>query len=263
MQLGFLTDGNVEDVAFAAREGFDCLELALFGDTPLFENHADFKNALADNNVALPAVSLFGQNYFAEDEGAARANRDRLRRVLDLAAGLGAPVVVFGTGTPPGNSHREKALNGVDGLRPVVDMAQAKGLKVAFYNCHWENWVDRPETWEVALPKLPGVGVKFDPSHPIQAGRDWKVELLAAGPHLVHAHAKDVLQVGGKFVSDPNPGLGDIRWEEFFGILYHVGYDGAVCVEPHSALYTGKRRHDFLRLSGRYLRRFVVEGSAR
>jgi Sugar phosphate isomerases/epimerases len=259
ISLGFLTDGRPEDAAFARREGYACLELALFGDTPLFHDHRDFAASLADHGIALAAVSLFGQNYFDPDAAQADAHRDRLRRVFDLTAALGAPLVVFGTGTPPGNSHREKAVNGAEGMLPLVQEAQEKGLGVAFYNCHWENWIDRPDTWAVALPKLPtGVGVKFDPSHPFQAGRDWKTELVAAGPHLLHAHAKDVLEVGGKYLADPNPGLGSIRWEEFFGILYHVGYTGAVCVEPHSTLYTGERRHDFLRLSGRYLRQFLL-----
>jgi sugar phosphate isomerase/epimerase len=258
MQLGFLTDGNVADVAFAAAEGFDCLELALFGDTPLFDDHAAFQQALVNSSIALAAVSLFGQNYFDADQAIAAGNRDRLHCVFNLAADLGTPIVVFGTGTPPGNSHRAKARAGAEGLLPLVEEAQGRGLTVAFYNCHWENWIDRPDTWEVALPQLPGVGIKFDPSHPIQARRDWKAELLAAGPHLKHVHAKDVLEVGGEFVADPNPGLGDIRWESFFGILNHVGYDGAVCIEPHSALYTGPRRHEFLRLSGRYLRQFTA-----
>jgi len=102
MRLGFLTDGRGADVQFAAREAFECLELALFGDTPLFEDHHAFK------------------------------------------------------------------------------------LMFAFYNCHWENVVDRPSAWERVLPEFPGVGIKFDPSHPIQAGRDWKAELLAAGPYLLH-----------------------------------------------------------------------------
>jgi sugar phosphate isomerase/epimerase len=178
-------------------------------------------------------------------------------RVTDLAAALGAPLLIAGTGTPLGDNPEAQYMAAVERLRPSIQEAQSRGLKFAFYNCHWENVIDRPAAWERALPELPGVGIKFDPSHPIQGGRDWKSELLAAGPHLMHAHAKDVLQVGGKFVADPNPGLGDIRWEEFFGILYHAGFDGAVCIEPHSALYTGPRRYDFLKLSGHYLRRFL------
>lgn len=259
MQLGFLTDGRTDDAPFAAAEGFDCLELALFGDTPLFNDHSAFKNALADNGIPLAAVSLFGQNYFSTDGAEARRCTERLRRVVDLTAHLGAPLVVFGTGiTPPGADLKAQVQSAVEGLRPVIAEAQEQGLGVAFYNCHWENVIDRPEAWEIALPQLSGVGVKFDPSHPIQGRRDWKAELLAAGPYLLHAHAKDVLEVGGQFVADPNPGLGDIRWETFFGILNHVAYTGAVCIEPHSALYTGERRHDFLRLSGRYLRSFLA-----
>lgn len=258
MQLGFLTDGRVEDVAFAARERFDCVELALFGDTPLFDDCRAFARALADHGIALAAVSLFGQNYFHAAEAERQKLGERLRRVTDLALALGAPLLIAGTGTPPGSGEEAQCLAAVEHLRPAIQAAQARGLKVAFYNCHWENVIDRPAAWERALRELPGVGIKFDPSHPIQGGRDWKAELLAAGPHLMHAHAKDVLQVGGKFVADPNPGLGDIRWEEFFGILYHVGFDGAVCIEPHSALYTGPRRYDFLKLSGQYLRRFFT-----
>ncbi|MDX1935127.1 MAG: sugar phosphate isomerase/epimerase [Capsulimonadales bacterium] len=257
MRLGFLTDGTVEDVTFARSEGFDCLELALFGDTGLFEDHAAFKGALSDNGVPLAAVSLFGQDYFDPATGAERTTR--LRRVLDLAVALGAPNLVFGTGSgAPGATEPERVGAAVERFRPIIAEAQARGLVVSFYNCHWENVIDRPSAWEIALPQLAGVGIKFDPSHPIQGGRDWKAELLAAGPHLKHAHAKDVLQVGGRFVADPNPGLGDIDWGAFFGILYHVGYEGAVCIEPHSALYTGPKRHDFLRLSGRYLRQFLV-----
>ena len=259
MQLGFLTDGRVDDVTFAARQGFDCLELALFGDTPLFQNSRDLRQALGDEDIDLPAVSLFGQNYFHEDRAEAQRFADRLHRVTDLAAELGAGLLVFGTGsTPPGATDADKVRAAVEHFGPAVSEAQARGLQVAFYNCHWENVIDRPAAWDNALPLLPGVGVKFDPSHPLQAGRDWKAELLAAGPHLRHAHAKDVLKVGGKFISDPNPGLGDIRWEEFFGILYHVGYDGAVCIEPHSPVYTGERRHGFLELSQDYLRRFFA-----
>ena len=69
MRLGILTDGDPEDVAFAAAEGFDCLELALFGDTPLFDDTSALRAALERHRVPLAAVSLFGQNYFDPDDG--------------------------------------------------------------------------------------------------------------------------------------------------------------------------------------------------
>jgi sugar phosphate isomerase/epimerase len=88
MQLGFLTDGRVADVEFAAREGFECLELALFGDTPLFEDHRPFKQALEEREIVLAAVSLFGQNYFHPDPAERRKLADRLQKVIDLTAAL-------------------------------------------------------------------------------------------------------------------------------------------------------------------------------
>lgn len=251
MQLGFLTDGRIEDVAFAAAEGFDCLELALFGDTPLFDDHSAFKAALAEHQITLAAVSLFGQDYFDPATGEERLVR--LQRVVALTAALGAPIVIFGTG-----SGVASPTAAITKLKPIINDAHGLGLTVAFYNCHWENIIDRPAAWDEALPQVEGVGIKFDPSHPIQGHRDWKAELLHAGKQVKHAHAKDVLEVGGKFVADPNPGLGSVRWEEFFGLLYHAGYNGAVCIEPHSALYTGPRRYEFLKISRDYLRRFMA-----
>ncbi|WP_309715424.1 sugar phosphate isomerase/epimerase [Armatimonas sp.] len=251
MTLGFLTDGRVEDVAFAAAEGFDCLELALFGDTPLLDDSTAFQAALKEHKIALSAVSLFGQNYFDEATGAERLVR--LERVIALTAVLGAPIVVFGSG-----SGAVTPTAAIRKLLPLIHDAQQLGLTAAFYNCHWENIVDRPAAWDEALPLASGVGIKFDPSHPIQLHRDWKSELHHAGAQLKHAHTKDVLEVGGKFVTDPNPGLGSIRWEEFFGLLYHIHYEGAVCIEPHSQRYTGPQRYDFLKLSRDYLRRFLV-----
>ena len=120
------------------------------------------------------------------------------------------------------------------------------------------NAINTPAAWDHVLPQLPGVGIKFDPSHPAYENRDWMPELVAAGPHLVHAHAKDVLRIGGELAQDPNPGLGEIAWGPFFALLYAAGYDGAVCIEPHSQLYTGEKRYQFLVISQRYLQQFML-----
>lgn len=243
MQLGFLTDGRVSDMEFAQATGYQCVELALFGDPPSLESLKLWQ----DSPVPVVAVSLFGQDYFDLATGADRMQR--LLKTLEVAEFLGSKFLVFGSGS--GAKDAQDALNR---LQPVVERAANSEIKLAFYNCPWENIVDRPAEWD----KLPeGVGIKFDPSHPVQKGRDWRPELLATEGKLMHAHAKDVLEVGGKFLPDPNPGFGDIRWEQFFGILNAIKYDGAVCVEPHSELYTGERREEFLARSFRYLSQFV------
>lgn len=258
MQLGFLTSGTVEDVRFARQHGFDCVELALFGDTALFQDHHAFKHALDDEGIKLAAVSLFGKNYHDPEEKIRQAHAALWERAADLAAELGAGIFVAGAGRIPNVPDEAQREEVAERLRPHIEGVQRRGLKFAFYNCHWENVIDRPAAWACVLPRLPGAGIKFDPSHPVYDHRDWMAELLEAGPRLAHTHAKDVLRVNNTMISDPNPGLGQIAWGTFFGILYQAAYDGAVCIEPHSALYTGENRHRFLALSGRYLRQFML-----
>jgi len=258
VQLGFLTAGTVEDVAFAAGHGFDGLEVALFGDTPLFADHAEFGAALRGLGIPLSAVSLFGQNYRHPDPAARQKALDRLERAADLAAALGAPIFVTGTGADPQVREEEQWDAAAADMAPRVAAVQRRGLRFAFYNCHWANVLTGPAAWDRVLPQIPGAGVKFDPSHPAYEDRDWMDEMAAAGPHLIHAHAKDVLRIGGKIVADPNPGLGQISWGPFFALLYGAGYAGAVCIEPHSQTYTGTERYRFLLLSQRYLRQFML-----
>jgi len=258
MRLGFITNGSVDDVRFAAKYGFGCLELAIFGESPLFERHAGFKSALAGENVALSAVSLFGQNYREKDAHQRQRHLDLWERAADLAAALGARVFVTGSGYAPDEPVEEQWDAIVDELGPKIQAVKARGLEFAFYNCRWANAVYSPAAWRRVLPRLPGAGVKFDPSHPVYYGDDWLVDMRAAGPHILHAHAKDVLKVGGEMIPDPNPGLGQINWGAFFALLYEAGYDGDVCIEPHSAVYTGEKRYAFLLLSRRYLDQFML-----
>lgn len=247
MELGFISDGRTTDPAFARSVGFDSLEIAFFGPNPLLADSRELESALLDQSMPIASVSLFGQNYFGADAAERRALLDQC---LAFAQRVNARSFVFGTGSAPSMGAA------VQRLSPVAEAALQSGIKPAFYNCQWENI-----SWGVAaFHELEGTpfGIKFDPSHPVQNGRDWRPELLASGSRLVHAHAKDVLRVGNDFLPDPNPGLGDIAWTSFYGILNHIGFDGCVCIEPHSPLYYGDRRDEFLRLSYRYLRQFYV-----
>ena len=246
MTLGFLTDGCLADVAFAAQEGFECLEIELHGDTPLFLDASELRANLLEKKIAVAAVSLFGQDYFGPDSA---ASLTRLSKAVALGAALGAGAIVFGSG-----SHAPDPLAAAERLASAIGAAHEAGMGAAFYNGHGENIVDRPSAWYEVLPAVKGLGIQFDPAQPAALGRDWRAELLAAGPHLVHVHARDVLSVAGKVLAEPNPGLGDIDWSAFFGILHHVGYVGPVCIAPRGELYTGARRYDFLRLSAQFLR---------
>jgi len=258
MRLGFLTGGSVEDVEFACRHGFGCLEVALFGDSPLYKSCTDFKRACDDHGVPVSAVSLFGQKYFGKDKARVKQSSGYFRAARDVACELGAGVFVAGSGRYDDVPEDRQWEVVIDKMGPMVKKVQEMGLKFAFYNCHWENVVCTPEAWARVLPFIPGAGIKFDPSHPVYDGRDWMPDMVKAGKRIYHCHAKDTMWIDGKRLPDPNPGLGQMNWGAFFGILYELEVDVDICIEPHSRVYGGERRYPALLLSKRCLEQFLL-----
>jgi sugar phosphate isomerase/epimerase len=86
-------------------------------------------------------------------------------------------------------------------------------------------------------------GLNFDPSHLIWQMIDVARAVREFGTRILHVHAKDlqidreqlyqrgILSAGMGWQIPRLPGLGEVKWNEFFSALYAVGYDGAVCIE--------------------------------
>ena len=258
MRLGFLTDGRVEDVTFAQQKQFGCLEVALFGDSPLYKDCKDFKKACSDSGIPVCAVSLFGQRLCGKDRKAVKKGREHFRAARDLALKLGAEILIAGSARYEDIPEEDQYERVIKDMAPMIEQVQDKGLDFAFYNCRWENVVCTPEAWARVLPDIPDAGIKFDPSHPVYDGRDWMPDMWKAGERILHCHAKDTMWIAGQRIPDPNPGLGQTNWGAFFGILYELGLDVDVCIEPHSAVYSGKNRYPALMLSKRHLEQFLM-----
>jgi sugar phosphate isomerase/epimerase len=89
---------------------------------------------------------------------------------------------------------------------------------------------------------------------------------------LFHVHAKDVRldrakldQVGIlapplAYHTPKLPGLGSVRWGDFFAALTDARYNGPVCVEVEDRAYEGSLadRERALRQSAAFLRQFVA-----
>jgi sugar phosphate isomerase/epimerase len=89
----------------------------------------------------------------------------------------------------------------------------------------------------------PNFGLNFDPSHLVWQMIDYCRAVREFGERIFHVHAKDleidrdglyehgVMSLGMGWQVPRLPGLGEVRWAEFFAALYAAGYDGAVCIE--------------------------------
>lgn len=304
MQLGFVSailgDLSLAEVlAFAADEGFSCVELMCWppgkadrryaGVTHL--DVADFTEEEAAHVldlVKIHGVGISGLGYYPNPLDADPAHRqtvaEHLRKVIGAASRIGVGVV----NTFVGRDHKSSTAENLALLPsvwlPIVREAAAAKVKIGVEHCpmlfsdnEWpggKNLPVCPSLWrtlfEVSDRVAPDVvGLNFDPSHLVWQFIDCGRAVRDFGNKLVHVHAKDeridpskLYEVGilGQGWHVPKlPGLGDVRWGEFFAALTDVGYSGPVCVEVEDRAYEGSLadRRRALRQSKRFLEQYM------
>lgn len=301
MQLGFVSailhDLSLEEVlAFAADEGFPCVELMCWPRGRADRRYAgvthldvsDFTEEAAEHVrelVRIHGVRVSGLGYYPNpldpnpDHRAVVA--EHLKKVIRAAPLVGVNVVNTFIGRDPAQDMTAN-LGQVKGVwAPLVKEAEAVGVRIGIEHCpmlfgddEWpggKNLATSPAVWRELFGLFPGgtLGLNFDPSHLVWQFIDCGRALREFGPHLVHVHAKDeridhdrLYEVGvlGLGWHRPKlPGLGDVKWGEFFAALTDTGYAGPVCVEVEDRAYEGSLadRRRALRQSRKFLEQFV------
>ena len=262
MKLGFICDKTPADLELAAEIGYTNVEvfLSVRGEDPVeFPGKAEFAKALRDSPVAVSAVALHNDEFpISDEEALGQLSEDRFDAALEIAGELDAPVLYTGSGLHPSGDD-EVAGRTVAVFGPRLERACAAGRRLAFITCKTANRVRSPSMWARVLPQLPGAGIKYDPSHPACEGRDYLAETEEWGRWFLHFHAKDFLKIGNRMAADPNPGFGQTEWGPLFALLHEAEYEGAVAVEPHSAMWVTRKREAGLRASYRYLSQFLLD----
>ena len=263
MELGFICNYTPADLELAEKIGYTTVELFFHvrgRDRVHFPGSVEFFRALRDSPIHVSAVGIHADPHpLSEDPALQRASDDRFKEALDIACEADAPVLFCGSGPHPTQDPDELADRVVAAFSKRLEWVTDAGRRLAFLSCHTENSVLSPSMWGRVLPRLKGAGIKYDPSHAAYDGRDYLAELEEWGRWVFHAHAKDVLKIGNRMHGDPNPGFGQIEWGPFFALLYEAGYEGAVVVEPHSELWTSRKREAGLRASFRFLSQFLLD----
>ncbi len=296
MQLGFVSaifhDLSLDEVlAFAAAEGYDCVEVQCWpaegGFTGVCHLDVDgITQAKADDVLALcerhgVAISSLGyySNPLAADLEEAEHARKHLQRVIDAAPLLGLNVVNSFVGAHTKLPLAEN-LERFDEVWPdLVRYAEDREVRIAIENCPmlfpntWPfgmNLARTPAVWRRMFEKIPSAsfGLNYDPSHLVMQMIDPIAPIREFGPRILHAHAKD-MRVDRNRLNDVGslvlpmerstakvPGRGEIDWGQWIGALSDVGYNGPVCVEVEDEEFTGTlagRQHS-LRISRDVLR---------
>ncbi len=153
---------------------------------------------------------------------------------VDLAADVGAPLVVFHMGGPKDDTSAQLDAwkRVVVFLKTAVDYAESKGVKLAVDGV-WKDWlVERPDSFIELHDEIGSrsFGVNFDPCYlmllghdPAEVARLWKDRIL-------HAHLKD--HIGN--IPDWEhriPGQGVVDYSSVVEALDKIGFEEAISIE--------------------------------
>ncbi len=279
MQLGFvsaiLPELTLEEVfAFAADEGFECVELMCWPPGKADRRYAgithldvgDFTAEYAERVkelVRIHGVRISGLGYYPNALDPNPEHRamvvEHLKKVIRAAPMIGVNVVNTFIGRDPEQTVEANLLAMRTIWDPIVALAKEQGVKLGIEHCpmlfsdnEWpggKNLAYCPDVWRKLFAAYPDgtVGLNFDPSHLVTLFIDCPRAVREFGKHIVHVHAKDeridrerlyeVGVMGLGWYKPKLPGLGDVNWGDFFAALTDTGYNGAVCIEVEDRAY--------------------------
>lgn len=304
MKLGLISPCEPASYQRAKDYGVDFVEFDLnypryFGQ-PVDQYLAikeDLKKASEETGIETGAVGRWASPIVAKDGSINEEEWSEVKKVIDLGKYLGAPNYLCSVAYVPELTYYQNITASIKALRQIVAYAKENGMKTSIVNCMMGgNYIRTPEQWKLVLDEVPGLYIKYDPSHSFVHGGEngaYFKETMEWGGHFGYVHIKGVLQVGdshepeswrnynirldhpdwkgldevfgGSYITDnnydnPPAGLDTINWRAFFGALYKHDYDGYLAIEPHSPSWRSGAKGDWgIRFTVNYIRGLMMD----
>jgi sugar phosphate isomerase/epimerase len=254
MHVGILTaplrkKPLAEVIPWAAQNGIAALEIDVTAGSHLDASNVDdatveqILSLTKQHNVRISSLAAYAPITGVPEERAAQSQQT-ITNAINLAARLNVGIVCTMAGMPvPGKSRAKTIAEDLPGaMRPILDAAGEKGIKIALENWFATN-IQHLDHWRQVFDVLPDAhfGLNYDPSHLDWQGIDVLSSVYEFRDRIFHVHAKDVAVNESKlkrvgFGGDGwwryvLPGYGRIRWGEFITTLRHIGYNDVLSIE--------------------------------
>ncbi len=296
MKLGMIIQSKPEEFDHLKALGLDFAELDCnpvdFFGKPVEELKAlapELKAASERTGIEVGAVGRWASHILNEDGSINEEEWNNVQGVIDFGKYLGAKYYLCSVAYVPQLTYYKNITASISVLRKIVAAAKEAGMETAIVNCMMgDNYIRTPEQWKLVLDEVPGLGIKYDPSHSFVHGGEngaYLHEAFEWGDRFNYVHIKGVVQLGesdepamwGKrdmlarhpelkelllpsmfgpnhSYDNPPAGIDSINWRAFFGILYKYGYDGYLSIEPHSRTWQGNKGEWGVKYTIRYIR---------
>jgi sugar phosphate isomerase/epimerase len=244
MKLGIITPAKVESFNTTAKFGLSFLEFCINIEQDVNQFTAlipQLKTASEQTRVGVGSIGRWGADrIIAADGTIIEGELQASYALIDAAQQLGCPIFVCGCNYVKERSFYDNVSSAIAYFAKLIEYGKPKGVRIATYNCHWNSFVVDDTAWRLIHGHLPDLGIKYDPSHARYAGQDYLKEMRDWGHRFVHVHIKGSVIINGERFDDPPAGMDQTDWGTFMAILYGVGYDGGLSIEPHSHTWAGE-----------------------
>lgn len=288
-----------EVFAFASTNGFSCIEVMCWPATNKDSRryagtcHIDV-DGLDDSYIQhilelqrTYKVSISALGYYPNpldpDPLQSRFFVDHISKVIKACKALQIPVMNTFVGRDP----QKNVDHNIDRFKEVwpdiIRLAESVHIKIGIENCpmlftqdEWpggKNLATTPEIWDRLFDIIPSptFGLNYDPSHLIWQRMDEIAPIYRYPERLHHIHLKDakvyldkldrvgVMAYPLQYHSPKLPGLGDVRWRDFFSALTSVRYKGPICIEVEDKAYEGSKENIYtsIRTARNYVQQFL------
>jgi len=272
-----LADKSFEEVVdFASANRFACVEMMCWPVGKAERRYAGVTHINVDElndaqvqhihrylqqkNVMISGLGYY-PNPLAADEAKALHEIEHIKKIIRAAARLKIPVVNTFVGRDPQQSIDDNFKVFEERFPAIIAEAEKHNIKIGIENCpmfftgdEWpggKNLAFSPAIWRRMFEIIPSpnFGLNYDPSHLVWMQMDEVQPLFEFKDRIHHVHLKDVkvyrdklnevgiLATPLEYHSPKLPGLGDVRWREFFSALTTIGYRGPTCIEVEDKAY--------------------------
>lgn len=260
MKLGIITGHDSTGIKYVRDLGLGYAEMDVNAENIdyLFEAESGIAAAMKEYDVELSAVGRWGIIKVDKNGDIIEAEQKKEFALIDFCRRNGCGVYMLTMNYVDELSYLANLNASVRYLESLIDYA-GDDVKVCVVNCSWNNYIVGDKEWDIILGHIPKLGIKFDSSHSINGGRDYRAEAARWGERFYHVHLKGTININGERLDDPPAGLDMTNWPELISILLAKGYDGVLSLEPHSSVWQGELGAKGIEYSIKYFKNLLFQ----